>query len=131
MQRVPLPTLSLETLLPTEKPPAEPVFHLDEGKPRVDLLQFNALREVGKVAAFGAKKYGERNWEECADRWDWGKLIGSALRHTWAWITGEDNDPESGINHLAHGAWNVLTVLELVLAGRGKDNRMVLRKAVK
>jgi hypothetical protein len=103
----------------------KPYHHLDDGKPRVDLLQFRALLEVAKVMTWAEQKYGERNWEHHAKKWTWGQLFGSAGRHLFYWIAGENNDPQSGLNHLAHAAWNVLSLLELVLAGVGLDNRML------
>jgi len=105
---------------------AEPIYHLDQGKPRTDLLQFRALLAVAGVADYGVRKYGERNWEEHAERWEWGKLFGSAMRHAWSWMLREDLDPESGHHHLAHAAWNLLALLELVLAGRGRDDRALV-----
>lgn len=108
----------------------KPYHHLDDGKPRTDLLQYNALLAVAMVNTAAVPKYGERNWEHHADRWSWGQLFGSAMRHAWKWIAGEDFDAESKQHHLAHAAWNILTLLELVLAGRGHDNRMLIRKKV-
>lgn len=107
---------------------SERVFHLDAGKPRFDLLQWRALRDVAAVAEYGCRKYGDRNWEECADRWAWGQLLGSTFRHLSAWALREDLDAESGLPHLAHAAWNALTILELSIAGRGKDDRTNLHR---
>lgn len=104
----------------------EPVIHLDAGKPRLDLLQWRALREVAAVAEYGVRKYGERNWELHAERWRWGQILGSTFRHLSAWAVREDRDPESGLHHLAHAAWNAMTLLELVLANRGADDRSPL-----
>lgn len=112
----------LNVLPPTGRGEDTP-YHREAGKPRVDLLQFGALLEVAKVAAFGAKKYGERNWEKHANEWSWGALAASALRHLFAWLLHENNDQESGLSHLAHAAWNVLTLLELVIRKFGKDDR--------
>jgi hypothetical protein len=35
------------------------------------------------------------------------------MRHLLAQAAGEINDPESGLPHAAHAAWNALAVLEL------------------
>lgn len=98
-------------------------FHREAGKPRVDLLQWGAILAVGQVAEFGAKKYGDRNFEQYAQQWNWGQLFGSAIRHLIAWAMREDRDPESGLHHLAHAAWNILTLLDFVMRGLGNDDR--------
>lgn len=101
-------------------------FHLEAGKPRVDLLHWTALLGVAEVAAWGVAKYGERNWEEHAASWHWGQLLGSALRHIFYWAMREDLDPESGKPHLAHAVWNLCTLLELTSRGSGVDDRTKL-----
>lgn len=92
----------------------------DAGKPRTDLLPFDALLEVAEVLDYGAKKYAERNWEKGLA---WGRLVGAALRHLWAWCGGEERDPESGHRHLAHFACCALMLLASVKRGVGVDDR--------
>lgn len=103
-------------------------FHKEEGKPMLDLLHINALTEEGRVCSYGARKYGLRNWEEHADKWTWGQLIASTLRHIFRWMIGEDFDEESGLHHLAHARWNLGAVYELQLAGKGTDDRSKMQK---
>jgi hypothetical protein len=43
---------------------------------------------------------------------DWGRLIAAIGRHLTDWQIGEDVDPEDGLSHLAHAAWNCLALLE-------------------
>lgn len=91
----------------------------DAGKPRMDLLPFDALTEVAHVLTFGAKKYGDRNWHGLSVS----RLFAAALRHLWAWWRGEDNDEETGRSHLAHAACCVLMALEQTLHRRQYDDR--------
>lgn len=91
----------------------------DHGKNRLDLLPFRALDEVGAVMTFGAEKYGDHNWKGLSVT----RLMGAALRHGFAWLRGEDNDPETGRSHLAHMACCVLMSLEQVLARPAYDDR--------
>lgn len=105
-------------------------YHYDEGKVPISLLQWAALIEVAKVARFGATKYGQRNWEENAPRWSYGQLADSAYRHLIAWQLGEDKNPESKCHHLAHAAWNILSLLELTERGLGKDDRSAFKTDV-
>jgi hypothetical protein len=55
--------------------------------------------ELAKVLTHGAKKYDARNWEQGIS---WSRLIAAVLRHTWAYLSGETNDPETGLSHMAH-----------------------------
>ena len=94
----------------------------DAGKPRMDLLPFDALWEVGEVLDYGARKYSERNWERGMS---WGRLMAAALRHLGLWASGADRDAESGHRHLAHAACCVLMLLALTCRGVGADDRRV------
>lgn len=92
----------------------------DQGKPRTDLLPFDALTEVAAVLGYGAEKYSARNWERGIT---WGRLLGALLRHTYAWAGGEEHDGESGHRHLAHAACCALMLLALTMRGVGTDDR--------
>jgi hypothetical protein len=72
---------------------------LDADKPRTDLLDPLALEGIAKVLAFGAKKYAANNWRGGIS---YGRLLGALLRHCFAIMRGEDNDPESGLPHIDH-----------------------------
>ncbi len=93
---------------------------LDTGKTLMSLIPFAALTEIGKVLTFGAKKYAAHNWRKGMD---WSRLQGALLRHYTAFSEGEDNDPETGLPHLAHLGCCVLFLLEYQLKGLGKDDR--------
>lgn len=80
----------------------------DTGKPRMDLLPAAALEEIAKVLAFGAQKYDSWNW---ARGIAYSRLAGAALRHLFARMRGEVNDPESGLPHLAHVGCCVLFLI--------------------
>lgn len=92
----------------------------DEGKPRLDLLPFDALLLVGQAMTFGLEKYSDRNWESGLD---WGRLLAAELRHLFAWASGEDTDPESKLPHLAHAGACVLMLLASTTRNIGKDSR--------
>ena len=80
------------------KPLASGVKH-DQEKLRVDLLDPLALEGLAAVLTFGAKKYAAHNWRGGIS---YSRLIGAALRHTFAILRGEDRDPESGLPHVDH-----------------------------
>jgi hypothetical protein len=94
----------------------------DQGKPRTDLLPFDALLDVAAVLDYGAKKYAARNWEKGMG---WGRLVAASMRHLWAWCGGQDRDEESGHHHLAHFACCSLMLLALVRRNVGTDDRTV------
>lgn len=71
----------------------------DKDKPRVDLLDPLALEGIAAVLAFGAKKYAAHNWRGGIS---YSRLLGAAIRHTFAILRGEDTDPESGLPHVDH-----------------------------
>lgn len=71
----------------------------DQDKSRVDLLDPDFLEDVGRVMGFGAQKYAEDNWRGGISI---RRLIGAALRHTFALLRGDDLDAETGLSHAAH-----------------------------
>lgn len=71
----------------------------DQGKDPLELLDPLALEGLSKVLAFGAKKYAPHNWRGGIS---YSRLIGALLRHTFAILRGERNDPESGLPHVDH-----------------------------
>lgn len=71
----------------------------DEGKPRWELVPFDAIRGVVEILTFGAKKYAARNWERGIA---YGRVFGAIMRHLTSWWGGENLDPESGKSHLDH-----------------------------
>lgn len=95
----------------------------DSGKPRVDLLPFDALMEIGRVFGYGGKKYEDNNW---AHGMNHSRMMGAALRHLFAYWNGEDNDPESGFSHLACAGCNVLMLLASRMRKCGVDDRFAV-----
>lgn len=109
---------------PTPNPFGKKTDHAlryNEGKSRVDQIPAEALLEVGRVSTYGVEKYGLYNWQKGQP---WGNCIGAALRHIYHFMRGEDIDPESGIHHLAHAAWNLLALIWYQKKGLGEDDRI-------
>lgn len=99
--------------------PSDPGAKLDQGKVTADLLEdFGlALMEVAKVGTFGAKKYSRAGWLQVDDGQN--RYRAAKWRHL---LTGkyESHDPDSGLLHKAHEAWNCLAELELLLREKVK-----------
>lgn len=108
-----------------DEPPAVMGRKNDSGKLRWDLLPTDSLRELVRVLTFGANKYEDRNWEKGMD---WGRCYAAALRHLTSWWDREEDDPESGISHLAHTLCCVVFLLSYKLRGVGNDNRPTASK---
>lgn len=106
-------------------PPAElPGGHKnDQGKPEFHFVCQcqDALAAVNRVMAFGARKYASRNWEKKG--FQLVRYANAAIRHLWAWMNGEDLDPETGESHWAHAACCCLFALSHVLRKTGEDAR--------
>jgi len=92
----------------------------DDNKIRPELLPIPALEAVIRVFTFGAKKYGDFNWE---NGFKFSRLTGACFRHIFAWLKGENLDPESGESHLAHAACCLLMLISFQLKGTGTDDR--------
>ena len=82
----------------------------DDAKVRMDLLDTHAVEQLSAVLTFGAKKYAAHNWRAGISKC---RLIAALLRHTFAYLRGENNDPESGLPHIAHAMCCCMFILGL------------------
>lgn len=86
----------------------------DQNKPNMQLVLGGfaiALMEVSLVGTMGAEKYTPGGWKTVPNGRE--RYTSAMLRHWAADASGELKDPESGISHLAHMAWNALAILQL------------------
>ena len=73
-----------------------------------DLVPFQEMTEAYvRVAEFGAKKYEPWNWSKGLSRV---QILGSLLRHTFAYLRGEETDKDSGLSHTDHILWNAVVL---------------------
>lgn len=75
-----------------------------------------AIAAVAAVSAFGASKYAWKGWENVADGYN--RYSDALVRHLGYEGKGEVLDPDSGLLHAAHAAWNALARLELLIKER-------------
>jgi hypothetical protein len=92
----------------------------DDDKLRMDLLSIQAIEGIAEILTFGAKKYGDRNWEKGLN---YSRVFAALLRHLFAWWQGEDIDPESGLHHIDHVACNAHFLQHFIKTISGLDNR--------
>lgn len=104
---------------PTGKDPHSAGAKLDAGKLLPDLVLGDfarALTAVVEVGTFGAHKYSRSGWIHVPDGIN---RYGEAKQRHWLKEkAGEAYDPDSGLLHAAHEAWNALARLDLILRER-------------
>jgi hypothetical protein len=89
---------------------------LDDGKSKADLVIGDfakALKAIAEVGTFGAVKYTAKGWATVPDGQQ--RYANAAVRHYLDRKAGETIDPESGLLHKAHEAWNHLAELQFML----------------
>lgn len=68
----------------------------DEDKPRYDLIMpengQSMIMRWAELMARGASKYGERNWEKANSEEELKRFKGSACRHFFQWMRGEEDE---------------------------------------
>ncbi len=79
--------------------PDEMVEKNKAGKPMCDLLDGGVLEEMAAVMTLGAVKYVPDAWREGVSI---RKYLAALLRHVFAILRGEDDDPETGHPHSIH-----------------------------
>lgn len=84
-----------------------PAMKFDADKADWSLVPFESLEGMVQVLEFGAKKYAGWNWTADGG-FAWMRVMRSCLRHLFAFMRGEDNDPESGLSHIYHAQCNLL-----------------------
>lgn len=92
----------------------------DAGKPPCELLSPIAALGTAQVLAFGAKKYAPNNWRKGLA---WMRIIGAIFRHLYAFMAGEDLDPETQLPHVDHVACEVMFLQELYRTRKDLDDR--------
>lgn len=107
----------------TKSCPNRPVGgdHKDAGKTRLDLVDAHWIEATGRVLGFGAEKYDPWNWTRGIA---YTRLLGSALRHLFAFARREDLDPESGLPHLAHASCCLMMLYGMTVRHPELDDRV-------
>jgi hypothetical protein len=100
----------------------------DSEKTRVDLLDPLALEGLAKVLTFGAGKYAPDNWRGGVS---YSRLIAALLRHLFAIMRGEDDDPESGLPHIDHLGCCWMFLSNHMKEHKNMDNRYSTKMKVK
>jgi hypothetical protein len=83
----------------------------DNDKPKIHLVPPEAIIEAAKVFGFGAEKYGENNWRQDIEKFPVSRHYSSIQRHLLAYMSGEDQDPESGLPHLSQALTQMMILV--------------------
>jgi hypothetical protein len=75
------------------------------GKLKWSYIHWPSMEELVKVLMYGANKYAPNNWKKGLSM---SEISESLLRHLFAFMEGEDTDPESGESHIGHIMCNVM-----------------------
>ena len=92
----------------------------NEGKLQWSLVPFSGLEQMVRVLEYGKAKYSADNWKRGLTTIE---ICESSLRHTFAFLSGEDIDPESGLPHYAHMQCNTLFLAWMMENKPEFDNR--------
>lgn len=79
-----------------------------------------ALIALARVAGMGANKYSAHNYLK---GYDWSLSFNQLMRHALLFWAGEEDDPESGLPHMAHAAWACLALVSFAERDLGNDDR--------
>lgn len=91
----------------------------DGGKLLWDLFPFDVAEGVVDILTYGANKYEPNNWQAVETY----RYISAFFRHFIAWLTGEENDQESGKHHLDHALCNLIFI-----RWQSKHNKIKMRE---
>lgn len=92
---------------------------------RYDLIPWEAVGQIAEIYEFGSRKYADHNWRK---GYDWSLSYAALQRHLAAFWEGENNDPESGLPHMAHAGWHCLALLTFMREHPELDNRFTTLK---
>lgn len=92
----------------------------ENGKLPVDLVPVRVIAAVARVMGYGAKKHGERGWQ---DGRSWTGEYASAMRHLMEWRLGSNADAETEQPPLAHAIARLMILLDMELREVGADDR--------
>lgn len=101
----------------------DPKAKYNAQKVNVQYVPPAVIAEISEALDEGRIKYGCAKWRET--KTECMTYLGGALRHIYAYIDGEDVDPESltGKSHLAGALASLAILVDCVKMGRIVDNR--------
>ena len=97
--------LERDKLTPLDVEGVQQALRYNQGKLEWSLVDFDSLEGLVRVLEYGAHKYARNNWKKGMPVT---QVSESLMRHLFAFLRGEDVDPESGCRHLSHVMCNTM-----------------------
>jgi hypothetical protein len=98
----------------------EQALRYNQGKLQWSLVDFDSLEGLVRVLEHGAAKYAPDNWKKGMPVT---QVSESLMRHLFAFLRGEDVDPESGCRHISHVMCNTMFLEYIMREKPHYDNR--------
>lgn len=97
----------------------------DTHKADYSLLTSAMLEPMTRALMYGEGKYSRGNFKEGFENI---RLTSAALRHIFAYLDREEQDPESGVSHLGHAMAALAMLLDNIAEGVSTDVRYPKKK---
>ena len=109
-------------LINNSLPPSNLAERFNDNKIKWSLVSWKALEPMVKVLMFGANKYSPNNWQKGLK---YSEISESLQRHLYAFMEGEDDDPESKLSHLGHVLCNAMFLSWMFIFRKDLDDRNI------
>ena len=106
---------------PVSDGPVNPKNKYGAAKPAVSAIPPVAVLVMGQAFSEGERKYGHFNWRQ--NPVPLRTYYDACQRHLMAFMDGQDNDPDTGINHLGMAMASLGIILDSMHQGTLADNR--------
>lgn len=100
---------------------SEGARRFNTGKVQWTLIDFKSLEPMVRALEFGAQKYSKDEWKK---GFETTTIVDSALRHIFAYLSGEDNDTDSKVQHIGHAMANLMFLQYMMDNKPELDNRV-------
>ena len=117
--KIDIPVTEVEDHIAQSKVAKASFIKADSGKLQWSLMPFEELKDVVKVLMLGAKKYSPGNWKKCDDV---KRYKDALMRHVISYVSGDKQDEESRLSHLAHAICNCLFLMWFDNQKENKEN---------
>jgi hypothetical protein len=95
----------------------------DRGKPPLGIIPKVALDECAYALGVGVDKYSKHNYINGGMKYS--RLADAALRHIYAWLSGEDWDADrQELHHLGCALAELSMLVHVIDEGKGEDDRL-------
>ena len=84
-------------------------------------VPFPVIWEIGVAMLEGARKYGRHNYRVAGVRAS--VYVDAAMGHISQWWEGEDDDPDSGLNHITKALSTLTVMRDAMLNDKFMDDR--------